>query len=147
MLFKNIQINDLINALDETNIIFDGNIKIVNLKEQNNGFTGVFKVKESKNVGAAVSCSSDRHTGSACWHVHGVLFQFLLDINPNAIITTNYHGYRRIDKNGGNWKDNIIGNAFNQSYESDLCSCTNIEPLNDMIESIKDNKYTFINKK
>jgi hypothetical protein len=85
------------------------------------------KMSKPKVMGCHVTVDvfshKKRYSRHACWHVHGMFFDALLDINPLAIVTTKF---ARVSKEGGNWKDwvhasNILtGYARMASY---CCEC------------------------
>jgi hypothetical protein len=76
------------------------------------------KVNNSKGIGSAFSRT--KHTGSACWHVHGHFFEELFKINPQAIV---YSAKSKVTKDYGNWEDYNIGSQAEPLYASEACGC------------------------
>ena len=120
MLAKNVTSTELYQAVRKINEKYYGNV-IFNREPELIGkrlrFT--LKIKNSRNVGARVS-QQGRRMASACWHVHGDLFEALFTIQPEAVITA---GGKTIDKNGGNWEDQNIGSQMYPLMHSDACKC------------------------
>jgi hypothetical protein len=138
MIAKNCSVEDLKQALKETNISFKNNVEF-NRSPEPRGKNLIFtlKVKDSKKPGHRLGFENaegkQRRMAYACWHVHGTFFDELLNINPEAIICTWAGNKNQIystgrDKNGaaivfGNWEDPNIGSVYNPLYFSEACEC------------------------
>jgi len=130
MIVKNCLTDDINEALGLTNEIFDNNITYDKLPEyRGKRLYFTLRVKNLNKVGAKINISG-RKSISACWHVHGIFLECLLNINPKAIILT-YWGKGNLtikkDKGGqvkNNWKDWNIGSFFKPRYVSNACNCS-----------------------
>jgi len=120
MLIKNCKIKEVEEALKRTNKKFNNNV-IFNRNPEYYGkyIRCTLKVKNSRGKGAKLGYSG-RRTISACWHVHGELFESLLNINPEAVIISAGH---KIDIYGGNWQDWNIGSVIGPMNYSEACEC------------------------
>lgn len=128
--------NDLDLALEAVNNKYDGNIRFNPNSDGPTRFTLRAKLKADRETNKGCSLSvyylmsqypnaimgtqTKRHTGAACWHVHGDFFDALLKINPEAVI---YSRGNRIDRYGGNWEDFQCGSQMYSVYASDRCDC------------------------
>lgn len=132
MYAMNVSTDDLNKALKKVNEKYDNNI-IFNRLEYvtKNKILFTLRVENSRGYGARRS-GSGRRTVSACWHVHGLFFDTLLQINKNAVIISSMqkekifvdsYGYIR-----NNWKDFKAGNYHNSVKASELCDCKYVRP-------------------
>jgi hypothetical protein len=137
MKIRNVTENEIKEALNETNKKFSENIRtdgieyISKSRVQGNTYRLRLFVKDSKEAGARRSAwiknkdGSRRKMNSACWHVHGVFFDLLLKISPQAVI--NVAGNKKIFKNDGeiigNWEDQNIGSYYEPVMYSEACEC------------------------
>jgi len=114
-------IEQLNKALKAINKQYKGNIIYNREPEQisKNRVSFTLKVKDSNKTGARRG-----HTGrkmiSACWHVHGDLFDALFKIKPDVLILA---GTQRITAEHGNWIDRNIGSIMSPLYYSEACIC------------------------
>ena len=124
MYAKNTTIGELEQALQKTNEIFDGNV-IWNRQPEwkGNQLHFTLRVRNSHNKGARRGVSG-KCMISACWHVHGVFFDQLLDLNENVIIRT---ATAIIDIDDGNWVDQEIGSQVQPLRYSEACDCNPME--------------------
>jgi len=134
---------DLQAALNIVNKKYEGNIRFNPNSNLPKRFT--LRVNNSKGLGAALSMGylmkyyyaetsefarsafgkvNKRHTGSACWHVHGDFFEALFVINPAAVITARGN---RIDMRGGNWIDYNVGSQVFPVYAANCCDCESVK--------------------
>jgi len=125
MLIRNVTREQLEQGLKLVNKKYDNNIIWNNFKyEYNNTFRVTLKCKDSKKAGHRLGFKygdmKQKRLISACWHVHGDFFDYLLSINPDVIIRVATH---TIDKNGGNWEDRNIGSIMQPMYYSEACEC------------------------
>jgi hypothetical protein len=123
MIAKNVQKQELINALIEVNKLFDDNITFFGELEPKNKLNTRWsfrlKVKDSKGKGARRGFSGRRMI-SACWHVHGEFFDAIFKENPNAEIVSRG---KSITKDYGNWIDSNVGSLMDTLYFSEACDC------------------------
>lgn len=139
MLVSNITIDQLNRALALTNNHYNDNI-IWNREPEPIGkklrFT--IKVRDSKGPGAKISRMSEywgkpaRRTRYACWHAHGTLFDYILDVEPKAIIESAIQHekiWRSADtgKIFNNWIDRSIESMVYPIMFSDSCLCNEID--------------------
>jgi hypothetical protein len=127
MLFKNISIDQLNQALELTNKKYAGNVEFKNIAQKSkNVITATLKVKSSRGKGAKLGVSglmgygTVKHTVSACWHVHGNFFESVFMVSPSAEITSLG---KKITVHGGNWEDFNIGSIIHPVYASEACEC------------------------
>lgn len=140
MYIRHVSEEDLSQAMGELNKIFNDNIGLDDVEQTNKSRGGglTYKlrlgVKDSKEAGSRRSMSMFKNDGSPyrikkpCWHVHGVFFDLLLDINPKAVIVTTFYGRKEIYKNRegetvGNWDNWEVGSYFQRSTIADQCEC------------------------
>ena len=121
MIIKNSSFNELYDAIKLLNQEYDDNIQFNREPDQisKNRIAFTIRCKDSKKAGHRRTHSGRRHV-SACWHVHGNLFDILVAKNENVVIKT---GHGTIDKHGGNWIDTNIGSLYNPLMYSDACDC------------------------
>ena len=119
MKVRNISSIELQAALDKINIKYDNNIVFKRFDVLRKGINFTLSVKNSKNPGSRKGIKGNR-MASACWHVHGDLFDAILKINDQAIIIAPHN---KIDFYGGNWEDYNIGSIMNPFYASEACNC------------------------
>jgi hypothetical protein len=131
MKFQNVKPMEMHMALIMVNKRYNGNIAFNRFDVHRNSIEATLRVINSNkkngttegrklNQQFVITNKGIRANGSACWHVHGYFFEALLEIQPNAIITTQYS---RIDINGGNWVDVQKGSIMNPVMYSELCEC------------------------
>jgi len=127
MQISNVTMEDMSQALKELNLKYDGNIEYKRLEHRGHKiiFTlkvkGGLKPKDGIVKGAAINQNTERRTGAACWHSHGDLFEIILNMCPEAVITSIYS---TIDKDGGNWTDFKLGSVMYPYYASEACNCS-----------------------
>jgi len=85
------------------------------------------KTKDYERLGYSRSPTKLHRQSYACWHVYGHFFDALLEINPDAVISTSppqYMGEIIINRDGGNWTDWERGTPFYGFHmQSQLCDC------------------------
>lgn len=137
MVVKNVSMEDMNKALEETNKLYDNNVifKSIEWKGKNIKFT--LTVKTSKGKGSKLSISGlmgfgnpKKRVCAACWHVHGHFFDSLLTHNSKGIIDismSNKKIYAIADFDSvsihGNWEDYNVGNPYHPVYASETCEC------------------------
>jgi len=125
MIIKNVSSNQLEMALVRTNKVFDNNViwnnfEILNRKA--NRFRVTLRVRNSHCLGARLGqhvserTGNRRHLINACWHVHGVFFDFL----PQG---AEIRSGRFIIHPGDRWNDFDIGSMISPLMMSDACEC------------------------
>lgn len=130
MIVKNCSIEDLNEALRDTNTSYRGNLRWNREPEKyRGGVRFTLRVKDSNGEGARRSNTGNRLI-SACWHAHGDFFDNLLNINPAAIVVTTHCVIEAdgTDRNGdteikGNWRDYSIGSPAYPMLASEACEC------------------------
>jgi len=124
MIAKNVTKEELEQALDSINVLYDNNVCWNRPPEKKGrGWLFTLRVHSSKGPGHRLGYTG-RRMASACWHVHGEFFDALLKINPDAVITTCRH---TINSAGGNWADYNIGSQWRTLYASAACECCECE--------------------
>lgn len=122
----NISELELNEAMQRLNDIYDNNVEFNNYQRLGQtSFRVTLRVKDSHGKGAKLGhpnlrTGRQRHTISACWHVHGNFFEKLFEVNPNAIVKT---ARKTITKENGNWEDWNIGSMMYPLYYSEACEC------------------------
>ena len=112
-------VEDLIATLAVINQRYFDNIRFYeNPQRDRGGIHFRLKVNNSKGIGSAFSRT--KHTGSACWHVHGHFFEELFKINPTAKVIS---AKSKITKGYGNWEDYNVGSQAEPLYASEACGC------------------------
>jgi hypothetical protein len=147
MLLRNVGAGDIEKALEETNKVFNGNVRIYNARQEGVKklrYRFQLKVEDSHKEGHRLSqehrdysgnlISKARRMAHACWHVHGVFFDKLLEANPEAVIVVT--GNQKIDKYGGNWMDRDIGSIRFPMFFSNACECQKDEDLMERLEGV-----------
>jgi hypothetical protein len=122
IMITNATIEELEAGLKTLNELFNNNIVFNNGPERisRNRSRFTLKCKDSSGPGARLG-HSGRKMISACWHVHGKLFDILIHtIRGNIFIKA---GARTIDSTGGNWEDWNIGSVMHEFYYSEACLC------------------------
>jgi len=123
MIIKYCSEKDLKKALKETNKLFDNNIIFNSFQRlSRNRIRVTLRVKDSKGKGARKSLRG-RRLISACWHVHGSFFYYLIKTNEKAIIETMLWIYNK--DNIHQWVDADIGTFLEPLYYSEACDCDN----------------------
>lgn len=127
MIVKGITKTQLKQGLNLVNKLYDGNIKLNNVKSLNNKgnrlrFT--LRVNDSSKIGSRHGfqvCNNGeyRKTNSVCFHGHGDFFECLFSINPNCEITSRGS---KINQFKGNWKDFEVGSRFYPMMFSWMCT-------------------------
>lgn len=116
---------NILQAVTNTNRLFDGNIRIassIGKGATKNGLTIRLRlgVHSSRRAGARRGLTG-RRIAAACWHAHGVFFDELLKLEPQAVILT--AGNQQITAQGGNWVDRNIGSIMKPFAYSEACDC------------------------
>lgn len=117
MKIKNISQKNLERAFRFANSKFDRNLSLEGNWEKN-CWKARLTVTDSEGLGAKKV--NGRKTHFACWHAHGVFFDWVLKLSKNAII---YARNKKITREGGNWEDWDRGNGV---MESECCRCDQI---------------------
>ena len=123
MYAKNATLENLREALDETNKRFQGNLRFKRLDTSSRGVIFTLTVKDSRGPGSRVSVgwgNAGRRISAACWHAHGWFFEELFKIAPEAIIDA---AGRKVTAAEGNWVDWNIGPPIAPAYYSNACDC------------------------
>lgn len=118
-------------ALSIVNQKYDGNVEFKRFDPTSRSVSFTFKVKSSKGPGHRESLNAVPYGGhprrmvSACWHVHGDLFDAILSINPAAVIRSldlkiYKDAYGQVQ---GNWQDRNIGSQMYPVMHSTACEC------------------------
>ena len=127
MYLLNSSIDELQFCLEQVNKDYNDNIIFKRLEQRGNKILFTLRVKDSKGKGARRS-SKDRRIISACWHVHGELFDTILFYNEKAIIEISWTGYNVYKDSDGkvknNWQDWNAGSKFHPVFMSELCDCS-----------------------
>lgn len=126
MIARYCSINDLEYALKKVNEEFDDNIIFKREPEymSRNSIRFTLTVKDSRGPGSRKSSSPfspERRVSAACWHVHGLFFDCLFEINGEALIIS--RSDHRITAQGGNWEDWNAGSMTFPRYMSECCDC------------------------
>jgi hypothetical protein len=132
-MITNATTQELNEALEKINHRFDHNIIFRELKQiSKNRRQFTIRVIDSKKAGHGRGNDHPNWTDrkgnpvkprrlvSACWHVHGWLFEELINLNPLIFIKSRG---QRIDKLGGNWEDYNVGSMIYPQAASDRCDC------------------------
>ena len=123
---RNVTREQIVQALEETNKSFGGNVRFERFDEVNKKrakYQVTLRVINSRGPGSKLGYN-ERRTNAACWHVHGTFFEKIIEINQDAvIISRGLKGNTVIDKDGGNWQDVQFGPDFNPTYASEMCEC------------------------
>jgi hypothetical protein len=114
-------------ALAVVNVRYAGNVRIVHGTETSRWRRFTLRVNSSKGPGAKISMTSfhDRRTVSACWHVHGELFDALWNLEGGSV-GAYYIESGRVGRMRGpcdNWQDFNIGSQFRPIMFSTSCEC------------------------
>jgi len=122
MIAKNCTIDDLKKALDKVNKDFNDNVMFNRYPEVvlKNQIRFTLRVKDSKGPGHRIGYYKRQKLTSACWHVHGKFFEYLFEINPDAVIIS---AGKKVTNYNGNWEDWNIGSLMNPFYFSEACDC------------------------
>lgn len=102
MLIKKVTRQDLENALEEVNQLYDGNVKFNELRysDREKGFRLTLRANDSKLEPAKRSDHSGRRTNSVSYVAHG---QFFDALPPAARIVTTRNGERITVSPGDPW--------------------------------------------
>jgi len=122
----NASIEQLNEALNFVNVIFDNNIEFRDIEKFNSKrvrFT--LTVKDSHKAGSRLGYivnhkGNRKHLRAACWHVHGYFFEYLFLKYEGVKI---YAGNLKMESNADNWQDKNIGSNFDPLNFSDACDC------------------------
>jgi hypothetical protein len=109
-------------ALTRLNKYFKGNILFNRFDVKGNWIHFTLRVKDSKKAGANIShngYANQRRTISACWHVHGMFFVEIFNINPAAKIWS----WEQWVKKNNIWRDYNNGSMMQPSMKSSCCDC------------------------
>ena len=116
-----------VNKKYNNNIIFNPLHELRPLNKKGTAFSFTIRCLSSKNKGHRTCRRYDfsgevheRKHISACWHVHGDLFDTIFDLSPNAKIYTGGFCYR---SKSDNWQDKNIGSMMFPVYFSESCEC------------------------
>jgi hypothetical protein len=125
MIAKNVCDAELYKALEETNREFEGNVTFNRYPELigKNKYRFTLRVISSKGKGARRGFYQRRRLMSACWHVHGIFFDRLFGINPDAVIGVGSGSAKKITKDNGNWQDWNAGSIVHPIPMSEMCDC------------------------
>tara|TARA_R100000306_G_scaffold51415_1_gene48390 strand:- start:2835 stop:3206 length:372 start_codon:yes stop_codon:yes gene_type:complete len=111
-------------ALKEVNKIFNDNVTWKREPEKKGKWIHfTIKTKSNKGSGHGLSASyffKQRNLSTACWHVHGELFGFIWDLDPEARIDT---AYAIMSNEEDNWQDYQRGSQAYPIYASECCVC------------------------
>lgn len=107
-------------ALDHVNTLYEGNICWNREPERisKNKIAFTLRVIDSSKPGARRSASG-RRLVSACYHVHGHLFDYLLNNGVRVIQSAG----QTIRSHSDNWSDWNAGSMMYPAYMSELCEC------------------------
>ncbi len=118
----------MIEAMERVNAVYDNKIEYLYIEPEGTGFAFRIRATNKRGPGSKFSASSftlkdgsRRRVMGACWHVHGLLFDTIIELSPGSWITTGAAG--RIDVNGGNWHDYNIGSMMYPMDASQQCEC------------------------
>lgn len=127
MKVKGISLEQLEIALQEVNKKYENNIIWNREPEMKGNFIHfTIKCRDSKKSGHRYHITyffdeiKQKRGISACWHVHGDLFDIIWDIDPNVIIDT---GALRMTSKQDNWQDRNIGSRMYPVMYSESCEC------------------------
>lgn len=142
MIIRHTTRHHLDDALQLVNERFEGNVMFRDIKmiSHSLGYGESWRVtlRVSSSKGPGHRLAMERWGGgkqhrltAACWHVHGKFFDFLLTINPEAVILTEVGREKRKpifkDKESGriqnNWMDAEVGSMMYPALLGDLCEC------------------------
>ena len=117
---KNITMEQMEQALKAVNKMYKKNIVWKRSPEKNGNFLNFTLTVADSNKPGSRRSAEGRRISAACWHVHGDLFEAMIEIAPEVII-------KSIDKtitaDGGNWEDYNIGSHYMPLYASEACNC------------------------
>ncbi len=135
MIAKNITRVQIEKALRIINVKYNGNIRFERLESVNqkgDRFLFTLRVKDSHRAGHALGYSHNSWTtktgkqykqrclASACWHVHGDLFDAMILLAPECEIRSLD---KKINAAGGNWQDWNAGSVMEPVQASERCEC------------------------
>jgi len=115
-------IYDALNVLNrkyDDNIIFKQ--EPINISKKSRGFRFSLRVKDSSKIGAGRTRIGHRSV-SACWHVHGDMYDILFDSGAKRILT-DYYTKNDMRSREDNWNDFNTGSEWFPSYASGRCDC------------------------
>ena len=117
---KNITREEMEKALKMVNKKYKKNIVWKRDPEKSGNFLNfTLTVVDSNKVGSRRSAEG-RRISAACWHVHGDLFEAMIEIAPDVIIKSLD---KTITAEGGNWEDMNIGSFCYPLMVSEACNC------------------------
>lgn len=106
-------------ALARVNRQYEGNIEFKHIGKAGRQVDFTLTVRSSRGPGGRRG-HSGRRIAAACWHVHGHLFEAILELDPEAKIVSSM---ATITRHGGNWQDRNIGSMVSPLYYSEACDC------------------------
>lgn len=123
MRISNVSREDLYRAMDEVNVLYDGNVMFKSIKQANaKGTIWNVSLRAVKSDGpGARRAVSGRKLISACWHVFG---DFMDLLPKNAVIRSGYFG-ESCRKPGEPWQEQKVhaGGFYGDVDMADLCDC------------------------
>jgi len=135
MQIKNATEADITSALYKANERFNRNLSVACATLGGGGYGVALRASDASGAGAATS-TSGRKTYGACWHAHGVFFDYLIEICPSVVIVSNG---LRITRDGGNWTDRLVGLG---KSASEMCRCgSNHDRPQPLPETPMQNRY------
>ena len=124
MKIYNTTLETLQEALKRTNEIFNGNViwnrSPESLNEKDTAFVLTLRVKNSSDYGARRS-TIGRKMVSACYHVHGMFFDYLFELSDTVRVRT---GQQHLESKYDNWNDFNIGSEYQPCMMSYACECS-----------------------
>ena len=125
MLIRNATYDDIIEALNQVNAEFDGNIKTKRFdhagktRQGGDKYNVTLSVNDSRAKGGRRG-RSGRRIAAACWHAYGTFRDYLPE--GTEVISNTAKG-RDVEHPGDPWQDWNIGSAYYPFYYSDACDC------------------------
>lgn len=113
----------VLQALQNTNVWFDGNVVFNRCDQTGKQFNVTLKTKDCGGAGSRISYMG-RRMAIACWHVYGRFFDELFSLNPGIVVIAMG---KKITKDAGNWQDQNIGSMVTPLMYSEACNCAKEE--------------------
>src|SRR3989304_7695526 len=133
MIISNCRSSDIVDAVKRVNVEHEtSNVKIRDMKWLNAAHTRwqvTFTVNNSRDKFSRVSSSAfhpERRVSALCWHGHKLLFEALLEINPEAVIRT-MHTNTTYSNDQREWAAPVIGPPIYPVRYSECCDCDNTD--------------------
>jgi len=124
MIVKNVNKEQMQQALNKLNAKYDGNIAFYDgLQPVGRRLKFRLTAKSYDKAGWRKSFSG-RKMKFACWHVHGDFFDILLDLFPNAVIRSQDKKIYKFCPDTeivGNWQDWNVGSMIQPMMFSEAC--------------------------